>query len=92
MLTEEPALPHYAKDKDNIVTTDASKTCLGITIWQKQADGGLIPIAIGSRILNDSKKKHSNGGLEVLAVVWGLEKFRFYLYGKMCFYTPTIKH
>ena len=39
MLTEEPALAHYAKDKDNIVTTDASKTSLGITLWQKQAEG-----------------------------------------------------
>ena len=64
MLIEEPALPHYAKDKDNIVTTDASKTCLGITIWQKQADGGLIPIAIGSRILNDSKKNTQTEGLK----------------------------
>ena len=39
MLTEEPALAHYAKDRDVIVTTDASKTGLGITLWQKQADG-----------------------------------------------------
>ena len=57
MLTEEPALEHYAKDRDNIVTTDASKTGLGITLWQKQADGELLPIAFGSRFLNDSEKK-----------------------------------
>ena len=25
MLTEEPCLAHYAKDRENIVTTDASK-------------------------------------------------------------------
>ena len=41
MLTEEPALSHYAKDGDNIVTTDASETGLGITLWQRQADGEL---------------------------------------------------
>ena len=82
MLTEEPALAHYAKDKNNIVSTDASKTGLGITIWQKQADGELKPIAFGSRILNDSEKNYSIGELELLAVVRGLEKFRFYLYGK----------
>ena len=93
MLTEEPALAHYAKDKNNIVSTDASKTGLGITIGQKQADGELKPIAFGSRILNDSEKNYSIGELELLAVVWGLEKFRFYLYGKKrCFYTPIIKH
>ena len=39
MLTEGPCLAHYAKDKDNMVTTDASKTGLGITLWQKQDDG-----------------------------------------------------
>ena len=38
MLTEGPCLAHYAKDKDNMVTTDASKTGVGITLWQKQDD------------------------------------------------------
>ena len=78
MLTEGPCLAHYAKDKDNMVATDASKTGLGITLWQKQDDGNIKPIAYGSRY----QKKYSIGELELLAVVWGLEKFRFYLYGK----------
>ena len=87
MLTEVPALARYAKDKDNIVTTDASRTGLGITLWQKQADGELKlkPIAISSRFLNDSEKNYSIGELELLAVVWGLEKLRFYSYGKKVF-------
>ena len=83
MLIEEPV--HYAKDKDNIVTTDASKTGHGITLWQKQVDGKLKPIAFGNRFLNDTEKKYSIGELELLAVVWGLERFRFYLYGKKVF-------
>ena len=49
MLTEEPCLAHYAKDRENRVTTDASKTGLGITLWQKQSDGKIKPIAFGSR-------------------------------------------
>ena len=48
MLTEGPCLAHYAKDKDNMVTTDASTTGLGITLWQKQEDGKTKPIAYGS--------------------------------------------
>ena len=60
MLTEGPYLAHYAKDKDNMVTTDASKTGLGITSWQKQDDGNIKPIAYGSRYLNDTKKKLFN--------------------------------
>ena len=82
MLTEGPCLAHYAKDKDNIVTTDASTVGLGITIWQKQDNGNTKPIAYGSRYLNDTEKKYSIGELELLAVVWGLVKFRFYVYGK----------
>ena len=56
MLTEEPALAHYTKDKNKIITTDASKTGLGITVWQIQADGILKPIAFGSGFLNDNEK------------------------------------
>ena len=85
MLTEDPCLAHYAKDRENIVTTDASKTGPGITLWQKHSDGEIKPIAFGSRYLNDSEKNYSIGELELLAVVWGLEKFRFYLYGKKVF-------
>ena len=85
LLTEEPCLAHYAKDRDNIVTTDASKTGLGITLWQKQSDGEIKPIAFGSRYLNESEQNYSIEELELLAVVWGLEKFRFYLYGKKVF-------
>ena len=82
MLTEGPCIAHYAKDKDNMVTTDASKTGLRFTLWQKQDNGDIKPIAYGSRYLNDTEKNYSIGELELLAVVWGLEKFRFYLYGK----------
>ena len=92
MLIEEPCLAHYTKDRDNIVTTDASKTGLGITLWQKQSNGEIKPIAFGSRYLNDSEKNYSIVELELLAVVWGLEKFRFYLYGKKFFSTQTTKH
>ena len=56
MLTEGPCLAHYAKDKDNIVTTDASTTGLGITQWQKQNDGSTKPKAFGSRYLKKPNK------------------------------------
>ena len=42
-------------------------------------------IAFGSRYLTDSEKSYSIGDLELLAVVWALETFRFYLYGKKVF-------
>ena len=77
MLTEGPCLAHYAKDKENIVTTDASTTGLGITLWQKQDYGNTKPIAFGGRYINETEKKYSTGELEFLAVLCGLEIFRF---------------
>ena len=47
MLIEGPCLAHYAKDKDNMVTTDASKTGLGIKLWRKQDNGDIKLIAYG---------------------------------------------
>ena len=57
--TEKRDLAHYAKDKNNIVTIDASKLGLGITLWQKQTDGELKPMTFGSRFPNDSEGNHS---------------------------------
>ena len=62
--TESPCLAHYAKDKDDMVTTDANKTGLGITLWQKQDNGNIKPIADGRRYLNDTGKNYSIGELE----------------------------
>ena len=56
MLTEGPFLAHYAKDKENIVTTDASTTGLGKPLWQKQDKGITKPIAFGSRYLIETEK------------------------------------
>ena len=81
-ITNLPCLAHYNGEKENIVTTDACGTGLGVALWQKQENGNIKPVAFASRYLNDAEKKYSIGELELLAVVWGLERFRFYLYGK----------
>ena len=86
MSTEEPVGAHYSKDKYNIVTTDASKNGLGKILWQKQVDGEMKPIAFGSWFLNDSEKNDTIRELELLAVVWELEKFRSCLDGKKLFF------
>ena len=56
ILTETLWLARYAKDKVNMVTTDASKTGLGITLSQNQDRGELKPIAFCSRFLDDTEK------------------------------------
>ena len=55
---------------------------LGATLWQKQKTGDIKPIGFASRYLSDTEKKYAINELELLAVVWGLEHFRLYIYGK----------
>ena len=81
-LTTQPCLAHYNGNKENIVTTDACETGLGKALLQRQNNGELKAIVYASRYLNDAEKKYSVGELELLAVVWGLERFQFHLYGK----------
>ena len=63
-----------------MITTDASTKGLGATLWQEHSDGKLKPISFASQFLSDTEKKYAMNELELLAVVWGLEHFRFYIY------------
>ena len=81
-ITKIPCLAHYNAQSENIITTDASTKGLGATLWQKQKSGELEPIGFASRYLSDTEKKYAINELELLAVVWGLEHFRLYIYGK----------
>ena len=81
-ITEIPCLAHYNSDYQNVITTDASTKSLGATLWQEQPDGKIKPIGFASRFLSDTEKKYAINELELLAVVWGLEHFRLYIYGK----------
>ena len=37
-ITEALCLAHFDPKKDNYVTTDACKTCLGASLWQKEGE------------------------------------------------------
>ena len=49
---------------------------------QKKKNGKLKPIGFAGRFLSDNEKTYAISGLELLAVVWGLEHFRPYISGK----------
>ena len=55
---------------------------IGSDLIAKGEQWRLKPIAFASRYLSDAEKKYSIGELEFLALVQGLRKLRFYLYGK----------
>ena len=81
-ITEIPCLAHYNSDYPDVITTDASTKGLGATLWQEQPNGSLKPIGFASRFLSDTEKKYAINELELLALVWGLEHFRLYIYDK----------
>ena len=81
ILCAQPActLPDF--DKVFVLRTDASSTGLGAILLQDHGHGDQT-IACASRKLNSAEKNYSTVEKELLAVVWGIEKFSAYLYGK----------
>ena len=75
-VTKISCLGQDNAQNENLITTDASTKGLGATLWQKQKDGNLKPVAFAGRYLSDTEKKYAINELELLAVVWGLEHFR----------------
>ena len=71
---------HFDITKDTRIKSDASKKGLGACLEQKH---GQIwkPVAYASRFLNRLEERYSTNELELLAIVWALEHFKYYLYG-----------
>ncbi|XP_063601511.1 uncharacterized protein LOC134777606 [Penaeus indicus] len=72
-------LPDY--NKQFFLRTDASDTGLGAILLQEM-NGELMPVAYASRALLDRETRYAVIERECLAIVWGIEKFKSYLYGK----------
>ena len=68
---------YYDRNKPVILQCDASLKGLGACILQ---DGK--PIAFASKSLTDTETRYANIERELLAIVFGCEKFHTYLYGR----------
>ncbi|VDI42407.1 Hypothetical predicted protein [Mytilus galloprovincialis] len=84
LLASAKMLAHYNSNAatETHVIVDASPVGLGAILRQKQSDGNFRPVTFASRTLNDVEQRYSQTEREVLAVVWGCERFHLYLYGK----------
>jgi len=83
-LSNAKTLAYYDVDEHvkTQVTVDASPVGLGAILSQQQADGGYRPVCYASRSLTSVERRYSQTEKEALAVVWGCERFRMYLYGR----------
>ena len=72
---------HYNPQFETRIKCDASRSGLGAALEQLTVDGWK-PISFASRSLNSSEERYSINELELLGVVWSIEYFKNYLYGK----------
>ena len=61
-------------------SSDSSKKALGACLEQKHGSTWET-IAFASHFLNNLESRYSTNELELLAVVWSMEHFKYYLYG-----------
>lgn len=64
------------------VMADASPTGLGAVLIQKNALGDPRIICNASKSLTDTERRYCQTEKEALALVWSVERFRMYLYGR----------
>ena len=76
-VTKHPALKYFDSDKKLELQVDASETGLGAALMQNGQ-----PIAYASRALSDVETRYAQIEKELLAVVFGMEKFHTYTYGR----------
>ncbi|OMH79509.1 Transposon Ty3-G Gag-Pol polyprotein [Zancudomyces culisetae] len=80
-LCTAPTLAHPNWDSEFILTTDASIEGVG-AILSQSSELGERPICFASKTTNKHERNYSITHLEGLAVIWGVKKFKHYLWGR----------
>ena len=76
-VCKAPVLWYFDPKEETTVQSDASSTGLGSSIMQNGQ-----PVAFASRALSETEKHYAQIEKEALAIVYGLEKFNQFTYGR----------
>ena len=72
---------HFNPTLETRIKCDASRQGLGAALEQLDCEGWKT-VAFASRFLNGNEERYSINELELLGVVWAIEYFKYYLFGK----------
>ena len=81
LITQEPILKIPDFDRKFFLQTDASDLGVGAVLLQEY-DGIKYPLAFYSRKFLEQHKRYSIIEKECLAIIWSVQKFEIYLYGR----------
>nr|XP_034195197.1 uncharacterized protein LOC117611373 [Osmia lignaria] len=87
VLCEEPILQYPDFERPFNITTDASGTAVGAVLSQGEI-GKDQPVAYASRVMNKPETQYSATERELLAVIFAVNHFRPYIFGRK-FYLIT---
>ena len=76
-ISNEITLTYFDPMKETILQVDAFRKGLGAALTQDRK-----PVAFASKAVTDVESRYANIERELLAVVYGCEKFHTYLYGR----------
>ena len=74
-------LMHPDENKGWNINSDASGRAIGSVLLQERDDGGYNIVSTASRVLNQTEQRYTTCE-ELLAIVYALQRFRIYIYGR----------
>ena len=80
-IAETTENKHFNPELETRIKCDASRKGLGCALEQRTPNGWHT-VAFASRFLNSVEDRYSINELELLGVVWPVEHFKYYFYGK----------
>jgi len=82
LLSMDTVLAHFDPTLPIGISCDASEVGLGVVLFHRYQDGSERPIANVSKTLTETQRHYSQIQKEALAIVFGLNKFHQFLYGR----------
>ena len=77
LIASPGSLQYFDGRKTVTIQVDASMRCLGVTLLQSKG-----PVEYRSKLLSETERRYSNIERKMLSIVYGLEKFHYYAYGR----------